>query len=133
MIYLSQVNTAGHRKTNHLRMDIAKMDIVKTELGGATATNVLFRDFPVYAAWWAYWMGLVNTLRSTGEVGFGPLRSSHAVVGAVLGIICAVGFTLLQNKFNARREKVKTLLFAIWTLIPMTLIVALVVALTGAL
>jgi hypothetical protein len=77
----------------------------------------LMRDFGHYARWWCFWLGLAAFLTYTPGDAFAMAKLLQLAFGLTQGLICALIFTALQNRFNGQRQKPKSWLLAIGTLL----------------
>jgi hypothetical protein len=85
------------------------------------------KDFGYYAIWFAVWGGLLSAFQPvTAEqmegIGFWSVKVQQMLVGVFFGLICTMGFTLVQNGINQARRRCLSWFLAIGTWIVMSLL-----------
>lgn len=77
-----------------------------------------FKDFGYYLIRWLLLGGIGNLLQPVYENldHFWLMKSYQVAYGLFFGFICAVIFTLIQNKLNFERKRAKTwgIAIAVW-------------------
>ncbi len=90
------------------------------KLGGVMKT-----DFLKYLWRWVLFggiAGLIGKPVTDPNVVFWAEKTFMVIQGVIFGLACAVVFTLLQNKFNATRQRGRSYLFVFLTWMGMKLV-----------